>query len=405
MNVCLSRDPCKNNSTCINIAPGKYKCVCSGGFTGVDCGLTIPQPIDSGSLTQLSAGCALNPCLNGGTCYGFKPQSLDRGQLESPLEGPEVRTDNTNKSVELIYRCQCPSNWTGDYCQWADSPTLSVTNIMLNATIERGSTTEQTNYEISTKFPDTEIMNTMIGSFIGTPPQTAPYIDMKHIISWVVIASIVGVFLASLLLAWCCLIAIEHNRFSFIQMNVIRNDGLSDQPAVTSTLRRMHEKFRDSFRLSSRARIKPETKLSIENVLRPPKPPPPYEENDFALTVNKASLDNQESEHKRVNMKEEFNGSNSAEDTTLVIKGALEQKLASTSMPTAATCGQSISTHFINDPRLKCPKHGHLYRQQTPSGFDLDHDDQHSPQKAENSKYATRQAYSHFQTNYHLSLH
>lgn len=424
MNVCGTREPCKNNATCQNVAPGKYKCSCPEGFTGVDCDLILPQQIDSGSLTQLSAGCALNPCLNGGTCYGFKTTqlNLNMSQLESPFENPEVRTNNTNESVERIYRCQCPPNWIGDYCQWADSPVFTATNILLNVTLERINTTEQNtiNYEHPTRIPDTEAtdkVSPFSSNFIENQQHTTQHLDMKHIISWVVIASVIGVFLASLLLAWCCLIAIEHNRFSFIQMNIIRSDGVGDQPVVTSTLRRMHEKIRDSFRLPSRARIGPETKLSIENVLRPPKPPPPYEENDIGFRVNKVPLDYWKPEDKETisRVEEEIAKSNSKKDN-LVIKGTLEQKLAPistsafTSTPIVATSGLNNSTNFVNNSRLKCPRHGHLYRQQqttiTTNDIDSDFSDQHSPHQAETSKYAIQQACSHFQpSNYHLNYH
>lgn len=423
LNVCGTREPCKNNGTCQNVAPGKYKCSCPEGFTGVDCDLILPQQIDSGSLTQLNAGCALNPCLNGGTCYGFKTtQHSDINQLESPFESPEVRTNNTNESVERIYRCQCPPNWIGDYCQWADSPAFSPTNILLiNTTLERINATEQSTikHEISTRVPDTETTDQVppfFSNFIENQQQTTQHLDMKHIISWVVVASIIGVFLASLLLAWCCLIAIEHNRFSFIQMNIIRSDGVDEQPVVTSTLRRMHEKIRDSFRLSSRARIGPETKLSIENVLRPPKPPPPYEENDIGFRMNKVPLDYRKPEHEEIilGVGDEFAKSNSKKDS-LVIKGALEQKLAPSSISTsastftsvAATSGLNDSTNFVNSSRLKCPKHGHLYRQQqTTNEIDLDLSDSHSPYQAEASKYVVQQACSHFQSsNYHLNYH
>lgn len=408
LNFCGTHDPCKNNGTCQNVAPGKYKCSCPEGFAGVDCDIDLSQQVDLGPLTQLSAGCALNPCLNGGTCFGFKTQF---GPSEVDFQNPEVQTNSTNESVERIYRCQCPPNWTGDYCQWADSSTLSITNILFDATLERTNTTEPSTTSTSsdfmlfesTKNETIDKVPPIFSTYIESPQQAPPHFDMKHIISWVVIASVIGVFLASLLLAWCCLLAIERNRFSFIQMNIIRNSD-DEPPAVPSTLRRMHEKIRDSFRLPSRNRIKPETKLSIENVLRPPKPPPPYEENTLDFSVNKPQLsDNQTLYQKPVNTIDEDIVKSSTTNDNLVTGGVIEQKSASSSS-VSPTSGSNISINLINDARLLCPRHGHLYRQRTMNEQVGSYSGAH--QTGHRHKIKTgQQTYFHHQSNYHLDLH
>lgn len=276
-------------------------------------------------MTQLSAGCALNPCLNGGTCFGFNngPPLESSGRELSDTIDTVIggSTTNNNEHSDRIYRCQCSPGWTGDYCQWSDVNTMLITRLILNTTepeMNRPSgqpaNATESAVTFSTEVTSTELVNQGYennGKLLLSPlttdtnyiennqvPLSAPlphHLDMKHLISGVVIASVFGVFLASLLLAWCCLVAIERNRFPFIQMNIIRrgDDEDYDGPAVSSTLRRMHGKIRDSLRLPSRSsRIKPETKLSIENVLRPPRPPPSYEESSSNYqNVNRISIE------------------------------------------------------------------------------------------------------------------
>lgn len=346
----------------------------------------------SGSLAQLGAGCALNPCLNGGTCYGFNSQLVESGQ-------PIPTGDNLESIAELgedrLYRCQCMPGWTGDYCQWAEA--VAAPTDLLNAAVTSNSSniislgelpslaatfvptvTDLTAQEERPKNESaerltTESIMTLLES-IQTPPTTTmtTHLDMKHLISGVVIASVVGVFLASLLLAWCCLIALERNRFSFIQMNVIKNGDNIGQPVVSTTLRRVQAKIRDSLRCSSRNRIKPETKLSIENVLRPPRPPPSYEESSNYATNSK--LNSIEYPPTYAN-----NGSSSltieeiceeeveiTKTDNLVIRGALEQKIASKKSQPAVISSQikQSSTDLVTSAQLTCPRHGHLYRKQ-----------------------------------------
>lgn len=331
-----------------------------------------------GSLShQFSAGCAQNPCLNGGTCYGFNSLLVD-----STIVGP-VQTESEaailgEQETDRFYRCQCSPGWSGDYCQWSDTSSLPITSIITESTVDSSMQSNGTTSNILPVQSDDKIINettdndlntnlklsTYLTHLIESPRQMLPavhQVDMKHFISGVVIASIFGVFFASLLLAWCCLIAIERNKFSFIQMNIIRGgDGL-DQPVVTSTLRRMHAKIRDSLRRSSRNRIKPETKLSLENVLTPPPPPPTYEEssklnrgNVFSIkNYNAQEFDIRESENSREGSDQDLDPTQS----DLVIEGTSEEKFATPKITTIPQTDIHSNTHLI------CPRHGHLYRQ------------------------------------------
>lgn len=419
LNYCGTHEPCKNNATCQNIAPGKYKCHCPDGFTGVDCdiSLKLTKPATSvwGSVSQLSAGCALNPCLNGGTCYGFNTlidlvpssavalsttnrtnlQQLNQESsdlLQSTGEQQQQQQDSAGQDRQ--YRCQCLPGWTGDYCQWTDSPSMTITSILVNT--NANSSAEKTSFiphtttstsiltsESSTSsildkaetdavfFPNETPNNESFVSILDkTPPPsfttfleniqpTQQHVDMKHLISWVVIASIVGVCMASLLLAWCCLLAIERNKLSFIQMNIVRGgDNLTT--VSQSTLRRMHEKIRDSLRRSSRNRIKPETKLSIDNVLRASKPPPPpYDEctsSRMDLDRITASVYNSDINY---NKSQPFINptTNSRQPVEILVsKEVLQRDL---SLPT-----KEMKTPIdpVAESRLTCPRHGHLYR-------------------------------------------
>lgn len=350
------------------------------GFTGADCELvantTAPGP-GMGSLShQFSAGCAQNPCLNGGTCYGFNSLLVD-----SAIVGPvQTEADSAlmgEHETERFYRCQCSPGWSGDYCQWSDASSLPVTSIITESTVDNSMQTNgtastvilsaQSDEKLINETGDDDLntnlkISTYLTHLIESPRQMLPavhQVDMKHFISGVVIASIFGVFLAVLLLAWCCLIAIERNRFSFIQMNIIRGGDDLDQPVVTSTLRRMHAKIRDSLRRSSRNRIKPETKLSIENVLTPP---PTYEESSKLNREKVFSIqhyDAQEVDEKGAPKSSREDSGQDLEPTErdLVIVGTSKEKLATSNIKT----GPRIEIH--SNTHLTCPRHGHLYKQ------------------------------------------
>lgn len=377
---------------------------------------------NAGAFNKLSAGCSLNPCLNGGTCFGFNNLLVDSGYVGPLHTDDEQELQNTTEiqdAGERLYRCQCITGYTGDFCQWSDPPLLSVIKILSNSTSERtpspaisttpdSTTTTKTSdsdsIAIALKiFENTDKNTSVLTTFIENSHQAPHHVDLKHLISGVVIASVVGVFLASLLLAWCCLMALERSRFSFIQMNIIRSEigenGL-DQPIVYSTLKRVHNKIRDSFRRSSRNRIKPETKLSIENVLRPPKPPPPYEESN-SYNLNKVRLEYPNYHQKIEHMNDKVSESITATES-LVIRGALEHKLASSSstMPSSIVVDSNISNH-IDNARLNCPRHGHLYRQR--NLLESIHNDEKS--KLDNIDECVTESLREHSTYFHHSSH
>ena len=53
--LCMT-DPCFNGSTCMDVAPGSFICICAEGYTGQLCDAVITE-------------CINNPCANDGICY------------------------------------------------------------------------------------------------------------------------------------------------------------------------------------------------------------------------------------------------------------------------------------------------------------------------------------------------
>lgn len=410
LNYCGTHEPCKNNGTCQNIPPGGYKCTCPSGFTGLDCEINQNSSQLLGSITRLSAGCAVNPCLNGGTCFGYEggvPVEINENFNE---HGENLTLiDEQLEDNERIYRCQCKPGWTGDYCQWPDTDLISIADIVSD-TEKLSSSSSSTAASMATTSAsdnsyDIEKFKTVmdkpppiLSTFIEAPKPEPTHLDMRHLISGVVIASVVGVLLAFLFLAWCCLVAIEQNRFSFIQMNIIRSSGSdNDDVTVSSTLRRMHAKIRDSFRLS-RNRIKPETKLSIENVLRPP---PTYEEssNHHDIYHQKKQVEYVTIDHEKSKALEVYIQPCTIEtNASLVNKEHFEQELHQSS---ASSNSEPVSdkSERITDAQLNCPRHGHMYRKRT-----MVEAKNHDPYiNGESLTHHRPQMNSHFSTHLHIS--
>lgn len=395
LNYCGTHDPCKNNGTCSNVAPGRYKCQCPDGFAGIDCETNLSTLVGT-STTHLSAGCMLNPCLNGGTCFGFSsplidsaggtPMAVDGIQL-GPIDGFDDNSQSRQTqedaalatavgalaepdgrgggggfgpvatSIGRLYACQCLPGWSGDYCQWPDpsragtiasehtagnntqsdletatslgaanataptktsavsatddlgapsgseadmvgrwpssSQAIRATNNSEQAVLARSLASSSTSNDYNDNVPVMIEANSKGATSSSAEANVLP--NMHQLISWVLIATTVGVLVAFLVLAWCCLVAIERNKFHFIQMNIIRSSSSATSAdtnqasapgatlVVTTTLRRMQERIRNSFRrTATRQHIKPETKLSIENVFRHPAAqvsPPSYDES------------------------------------------------------------------------------------------------------------------------------
>ncbi|CAG0882501.1 unnamed protein product [Cyprideis torosa] len=78
LNVCGTKEPCRNGGTCENVAPDEYLCKCPEGFSGVNC-----EKVDN--------PCAMFPCHHGGTCQ-------------------QTQAGNS-------FTCQCLTGWTGETCK------------------------------------------------------------------------------------------------------------------------------------------------------------------------------------------------------------------------------------------------------------------------------------------------
>lgn len=112
--VTCKSSPCKNGATCTDSDSG-YKCECSTGFSGKDCGLQLSE-------------CSPNPCVNEGTCtetgdggfqcscpIGFTGSKCDINVddcIENPCQNGGTCVDKLNK-----FQCQCVPGYTGDLCE------------------------------------------------------------------------------------------------------------------------------------------------------------------------------------------------------------------------------------------------------------------------------------------------
>jgi len=502
VNYCAGHQPCRNNGTCVNLGPGRYRCLCAEPFGGANCELDLSERALAPLAGLEPAGCPLTPCQNGGTCYQLAssatsasasasasasgaagaaeaasppPPNLRELAPHTPTETNQTRATPTQsvdtptfssdtqglveslleelgrsatKEGQPALRCHCAPGWTGDYCQWAQ-PVAAVlpadllameqpasglvvqgdTETAVQTSSSISSSVSPTNNELQTEEPAASQPLTTVSSqqvhLHHHLHQQQASLEMRHLVSGVVLASAVGVFLAALMLAWCCLAAIEKNRFSFIQMNIVRQFGQShlDSPngrvqsgatqppgTVSSTFRRMQEKIRDSFRRRSQARhcsIKRETKLSIENVLRAPKmAPPSYEESSkygtkksveygagcFAKQygknlVSSGKLESNNYTRSRLSVDMDMdmesaadsleeNGNTSferlkADKSDLAQMEQLQTNLVTSKevfVPLEAISGTQpelfLTPNTITDAHLNCPRHGHLYRKQ-----------------------------------------
>lgn len=445
LDYCGNHEPCQNGASCQNVGPGRYKCNCAEGFAGVNCELDIRRQATKSSIDlQISAGCAMNPCLNGGTCYGFgklpnlasvQQQTIQANQQHEPAFATDaqspISTYPFSETSEAFYRCHCQPGWSGDYCQWSDSVASSLTAIsaIINETSNQTPTanvTEQATYiespeEMMQPILATDDQQSPFGDKFVTPETSAGLasmsaatsvataalahghqhlqhhhqlqlhhqINLPRLLSGVMLASIVGVFLAATVIVWCCLVAIQRNFFDFIQMNIIQAMDASDRNGATgssSRFARMQQKIRDSLRRSSR--LKSETKLCLDNVLKPPS----YEESNHVSsysTISKPAMPfhvaGPSGDSKQVSP---ANTVLSSSEASLVIRGAIGQKLASagcldeppielnsheievaqSDLEAASNCGKAAITGLpqlnIEDYKLNCPKHGHLYKKQ-----------------------------------------
>ncbi|XP_033126863.1 fibropellin-1-like isoform X2 [Anneissia japonica] len=112
--------PCLNDGVCVSDGEGGYTCKCAEGFSGINCGVSMP--------------CKSSPCLNNGTCTpdnngGFTCRCTDyfTGTLcDERVIGPcENRNPCLNGGTceevnAKLYRCTCSPNFNGFHCQFSE---------------------------------------------------------------------------------------------------------------------------------------------------------------------------------------------------------------------------------------------------------------------------------------------
>lgn len=384
LNYCSSQAPCQNNATCQNVAPGRYKCHCPTGFTGINCQLKLTnltrRRLDFASLsslTHISDECSLKPCLNGATCLSIKRQNSSADEQTEINSLDEDQDQHRNQFYRLdTFQCKCLAGFTGEFCQWSElTHTQAQSQLTTNSTQTTHSNdtaiylltstetfssgsgnttlvyTDQDNKTIasntsqqavpeSKSFTNNEQMimvptNDANEALMGLQTiQGQQQIDWRHLISGVVIASAAGVFCAVLLLAWCCSLAFRQGQLGFIQMYfVCRQSSSSKLDADTeSSLARLRQQRAPQ----DRHHIEDKRQASVARMA-----PPSYEESNYNRynIVSKQSDINDDSQPsnyystKGINCDVELSGEllkrPSVEELSLVKKGALGLKLSS----------------------------------------------------------------------------
>lgn len=334
MSFCESQKPCKNNATCTDLQNAGYRCHCRAGFAGPDCEHATTeatqnelasttgayQTSEPMNINKLASGCGSSACLNGGTCLNFRQladkQEVvtsptdsatstimsrpsrgedDQLQLELPAGLMVGRPAPSEQSVISYFRCQCPTGWTGDHCQWADAGSMARTELLEG---EPALSANNNKYNPSSRTPNpaNELAAFNGPTFIVSSASKDNVLDLGHLISGVMLASICAILMSLLILAWCCLFALRRHKLSLIQLFVIGSgdDVSSSTPNQLQTaasngnravllrtrIQRLHQRLRDSFRSANSGRLNPSSKLSLDNVL-----PPSYEESGASTTL------------------------------------------------------------------------------------------------------------------------
>ncbi|XP_038063463.1 protein crumbs-like isoform X2 [Patiria miniata] len=119
INETCAGNPCKNNATCQDSAPGSeasFACECPTGFNGDDCGHDIDY-------------CVAHECANGATCNSLRDQANYSCSCADGYSGNRCETNEDNcvgvdcqnggNCVDEIddFYCNCTGGYDGDRCQ------------------------------------------------------------------------------------------------------------------------------------------------------------------------------------------------------------------------------------------------------------------------------------------------
>lgn len=106
--------PCLHGATCLDTADQGYLCLCPPGFDGANCGHQVDD-------------CAVNRCLNGGSCVdkvnGFKcicPAGFSGDMCQTDINDcSDNPCLNSGTCVDLVnsFKCVCVPGFVGSLCQ------------------------------------------------------------------------------------------------------------------------------------------------------------------------------------------------------------------------------------------------------------------------------------------------
>nr|XP_042909527.1 neurogenic locus Notch protein-like isoform X2 [Parasteatoda tepidariorum] len=112
-----TNNPCENGGTCVDDAPGKYKCECLEGFAGSTCNDIVKTP------------CSSNPCMNGAVCKnvdksyeckcttGFAGRNCDKDDICYKNPGICRNGGTCETTLPGGYICTCPPSFSDSKCR------------------------------------------------------------------------------------------------------------------------------------------------------------------------------------------------------------------------------------------------------------------------------------------------
>ncbi|XP_069119516.1 LOW QUALITY PROTEIN: protein crumbs homolog 1-like [Argopecten irradians] len=142
INECLEFRPCMNGASCTDLV-ANYDCICADLYLGKKYG-------GKNCTVELTA-CAANACQNGATCDPF---------LVDEATGVQD------------YRCECPSGYTGQFCEMITSGTFSEDSRY--KVVLTSNTTNDIAFQFATTLP-----NGMLFIWDGTYPSTKTFVTIE----------------------------------------------------------------------------------------------------------------------------------------------------------------------------------------------------------------------------------